>query len=406
MPSLKKRVIWIVPFIILIMVIIAFAWSYFYPPSLHAGNFDTAIVDIGPVMKTVPAEGIVEPENEVLLLSPASSIVLKIENGVGSNVNAGDVILRLDTKPIQDKIEKLTDQVEVKKNNLQKTLLNARSIRVDLGYNVEVKKLKIASLKSDLADQKQLLEVGGISPAKFEKTKQELVLAEKDLQTIQAKNTIRLKQLETEEKGLRLQIAIQQKELDDKIELLKKMSIRAPSAGIILEINGKEGEKVSTDRLLVRMSDLSTYKIQASIDDKMSDIIKTGKNVLALIDNDKLPGKIGAVSPAIKDRKIEFDVFLDQSDYYGLRPNLNIDLRVVIDGKDSVKRIARGPAFIDNNKQEVYVLKGGKAVLQKVETGLMGDEYVEIISGAEVGDKLIISDISSLRKLNEVEINY
>ena len=405
MPKLKKRIIWIIPSVILIIIIIAFAWSYFFPPFLQTGNYSTAIVDIGPVMKTVPAQGIVEPKNEVLMLSPASSIILKVDNGVGNKVNTGDIIIRLDTKPIQDDIEKFTDQLEVKKNNLQKTQLKARSVRVDLGYNVEVKKLKIASLKSDLDDQKQLLEVGGISPAKFEKTKQELVLAEKDLQTILAKNSIQLQQLEAEEKGLHLQIKIQQKVLDDKIELLKKMNIRAPSAGIILEINGKEGEKVNTDRLLVRISDLSTYKIQASIDDNMNDVIKTGKSVFALIDNKKLPGKIGTVSPTIKDRKIEFDVFLDQSDYYGLRPNLNIDLRIVIDGKDSVIRIVQGPIFNQSNLQEVYLIKGNKAILQNLETSLKGDDYIEIVSGAEVGDKMIISDITSIRKLNEVEIH-
>ncbi len=405
MPSVRKRVIWIIPIIIASIILVAFAWSYFFPPSLREGHFETAIVDMGPVMKTVPAQGIVEPENEVLLLSPAASVILKIVNGVGSKVNAGDVIMRLDTRPIQDEIEKLTDQLEVKKNNLQKTLLNASSIRVDLGYNVEVKKLKIASLKSDLADQKQLLDVGGISPAKYEKTKQELVLAEKDLQTIQTKNSIRLRQLKAEEKGLRLQIEIQQKELNDKFELLKRMNIRAPSSGIILEINGKEGEKVAKDRLLVRMSDLSTYKIRASIDDKMSDVIKTGKSVYALIDEKRLPGKIGTVSPAIKDRKIEFDVFLEQSDYYGLRPNLNIDLRVVIDGRDSVMRVVKGPAFNESNTQDVYIISGNKAVLHTLVTGLKGDEYIEIISGAEVGDKIIISDVTPMRKVNEVEIH-
>lgn len=404
MPSLKKRIIWIVPSLILLIVVVALVWSYYFPPSLHSGSLEVAIVDIGPVMKTVPAQGIVEPENEVLLLSPASSIILKIENGVGSKVNAGDIILRLDTKTIQDQIEKLSDQLEVKKNNLQKTQLSARSIRVDLGYSIEVKKLKIASLKSDLADQEQLLEVGGISPAKFEKTKQELVLAEKDLQTIQAKNSIKLQQLKAEEKGLLLQIEIQQKELDSKSDLLKKLNIRAPSAGIILEVNGKEGEKVNTDRLLVRMSDLSTYKIRASIDDKMDDAIKTGKTVYALIDNKKLSGKIGTVSPSIKDRKIEFDVFLNQSNYSGIRPNLNIDLRVVISGRDSVMRVIQGPAFNESNEQEVYIIQGDKALMRTLKTGLKGDEYVEIVSGVETGDKLIVSDITSLRKLNEVLI--
>ena len=386
------------------VVTAAVMWKNPMAPSVKSNQLETAKVEVGTVMQTVPAKGVVEPENEVLLLSPASSVITDIQNGVGSKVRRGDIILRLDDKPIRDKIEEIEDQIEVKNNHLEKTLLNDRNIRVDLGYNVEVKKLKIVSIKSELADQKQLLEVGGISPAKYEKTKQELTLAEKDLQTIQAKNAIRLKQLSTEEQGLKLQIEIQEKQLDQKKELLRKMVIRAPSSGIILEINGKEGEKVNTDRLLVRMSDLTTFKLSASIEDDYANVTKTGRGVFALIDGKKLPGKIGTISPTINDRKIEFDVFLDQSDYSKLRPNMEIDLMVVQTRKDSVLRVKKGPAFGKAKKHSIYFKESGKALLKEVKTGLSGTEYYEIEEGAKPGDELIISDISSFRKLKEVEL--
>ncbi len=149
-------------------------------------------------------------------------------------------ILRLDPKPIQDEIANIEDQLEVKRNNLHRNRLDARSTRLDLDYNVEMKKLRIASLKSEVSDEEELLEVGGISPAKFDKTKQELTLAEKELEMILSKNSIRLKQIEAEEEGLRLQIQIQEKELETKKENLSKTTVRAPSAGIIMSINGKD----------------------------------------------------------------------------------------------------------------------------------------------------------------------
>ncbi|MCK5705177.1 MAG: efflux RND transporter periplasmic adaptor subunit, partial [Cyclobacteriaceae bacterium] len=259
-------------------------------------------------------------------------------------------------------------------------------------------------IKSELVDQEQLLEVGGISPAKYEKTKQELTLAEKDLETIQAKNRIRLKQLATEEKGLKLQIEIQQKQLDQQNELLHKMAIRAPSSGIILEINGKEGEKVNTDRLLVVMSDLTTFKLRASIEDIHANATKTGMDVFALVDGERLSGKIGTISPTIKDGKIEFDVFLNQSDYSKLRPNMAIDILVVEIRKDSVLRIKKGPAFGNTNTHNLYIKEADKAKLQEVKTGISGNEYFEIKEGVKRGDVLIISDISSIRKLQEIEI--
>jgi HlyD family secretion protein len=259
-------------------------------------------------------------------------------------------------------------------------------------------------LKSELVDQEQLLEVGGISPAKIEKTKQELTLAEKDLETIQEKNSIRLQQLATEEKGLRLQIEIQEKELESKRELLSQMVIRAMSDGIILEINGKEGEKVNEDRLLVRMSDLSTYKISASIDDEMDDAIKTGRDVFALIDGSKLAGKIGNINPVIKDEKIEFDVYLERSDYPKLRPNLAVDLQVVVARRDSVPRMAMTPLFERGDNHEIYIVESGRAVLTTVGSGLKGDDFVEIVSGVGVGDRVIASNIVGLRKLKEIDL--
>ncbi len=402
---MTKVLVWTISILILGAIIAAIIWKNPLTPTVNSGAIETAKVEIGTVSITVPAKGIVEPESEVLLLSPASSLIVSIQNAVGSKVTKGDVILRLDSKPILDKIENIEDQIEVKYNNLDKTRLSAKNVRVDLDYNVEVKKLKISSIKSEHVDQEQLLEVGGISPAKHEKTKQELTLAEKDLETLLTKNNIRLKQLAAEEKGLLLQIDIQQKELDQQRELLNKMVIRAPSSGIILELNGNEGEKVNTDRLLVRMSDLSTFKLTASIEDVHGDVTKTGRGVFAMIDGEKLTGKIGTISPSIKDGKIEFDVFLDQSDFYKLRPNMSIDLLVIQTQKDSVRRIKKGPAFGKTNTHDVYTIESGKAFLKKVRTGLSGNDYLEIEDGVELGDELIISDISSLRKLKEIEIN-
>lgn len=401
---MTKVLIWIISIVTVGAIVTAVIWKNPLTPSVKSSSLKTVIVEYGPVLKTVPAKGIIEPENEVLLLSPASSIITGIKFDVGSEVQGGDIILQLDENPIIEQIENIEDQIEVKMNNLEKTQLNARNVRVDLDYNVEVKKLRIISLKSEIVDQEQLLEVGGISPAKFDKTKQELTLAEKDLETLQAKNSIRLQQLATDEKGLKLQIEIQKKQLDQKKELLKKMAIRAPSSGIILEINGKEGEKINTDRLLVRMSDLTTFKLSASIEDIYSEVTKTGRDVYAVVDGEYLTGKIGTISPTINDHKIEFDVFLDQSNYSKLRPNMDIELLVVEAKKDSVLRVKKGPAFGDTNNHELYIMVDNKAILRKIKTGLSGSEYFEIEDGVEQGDELIISDISSLRKLQEVEL--
>ena len=390
--------------LLLMAAIVVVVFVPFTADSSQSQDIQISDVDIGSVTRSFQGEGIVIPQSEVIILSPASSIIKEILKEVGSHVDANEPVIILDPTPIQTEIDKMQDQLEMKENSLRKNHLSARSTKVDLDYNVQVKNLRIASLKSELADQEQLLEVGGISPAKFEKTRQELELAEKDLIMLKEKNSIKLQQLEADEEGLRLQIDMQEKVLQAKEEALSKMIIRAPSAGIILSIRGKVGEKVNTDRLLIEMSDLTNFKIQGKVDDDYSEKIKTGTKVYVGLDNENLVGVIGSVNPVIRDRMIEFDVNLQESNHFKLRPNLTVDLNIVMAERDSVLRISNGPAIGRGREHQIYVLHEGGAVLRDIRTGLRTADYVEVLEGLEEGDRVVISDVSSSDKLDALEL--
>lgn len=403
---MKKPLVYISISLVGLMMIFAayYTFRYIIPTRLVKGEFKTAISEYGEVIKTIDAEGIVEPENEVLLRSVSGGVIKKILSVPGSHVRPGEIILMMDTEPVEKDIENEEDQLEVMRNNLTKNRLNARSTTVDMDYNVEMKKLKIASIKSDLSDEEQLLEVGGISPAKIAKTKQELVFAEKDLETTIEKNSIKLKQLDAEEEGLLLQIEIREKELERKRQILSEMIIRAPSSGIVLNIFGKEGEKFNSGDLLVQMSNMNSFKITASVDEQFADVVKTGGRVYASLENKQIPGKIGRVKPVIENTRVSFDVFLEENNNPNLIPNMKIKLEIVSSKRDSVLRIKKGQAFEGGGKQNLFIISADKAERREAEIGLIGSEYVEIIEGINEGEEIIISDISSFRHMKEVEI--
>jgi len=364
--------------------------------SSDSQKYHISIVDRGQVFIPIDAVGVVEPENEVILLSSLNSIIKKINKEPGSRVKKGEVIIELDKEPTLSEIGQINDQLEVKWNSLERSRLEEQMSRIDLDYNVEVKKLRIASIKSQLADEEQLLGVGGISSAKIAETKQSLVLAEKDLAVIMQKNAIRLRQLKTEEDGMNLQIEMQKKQLADKLVLLGLVNIKAPSDGIILTIAGKVGEKVGNDKMLITMSDLTTFKIKGSIDEKYSEFIKTGNSVFAFVDNEKMNGTIGNITPAIADNKIQFNVHLDVNNNSKLIPNRSIKLQVLKSVKNEVLRIASNNKFKANSEQTIYILDSGKRVERNVNLGMKGAYYQEVISGLKLGDKVISPDSPSI----------
>lgn len=377
--------------------------KYKVPSALKAGSFKTETVERGSVVSSIKASGIVESENEVLILSPARSIIKKVKKEPGSWVEKGELILQLDVENVKAEIERISDQLEMKKNSLEKTRLNAQSTRLDLGYNEEVKKLRITSLKSILADQEQLLEVGGISPARIEKTKQEIVLAEKDLETLKDKNSIRLKQLAADEKGLLLQINVQEKTLIEKQELLYKMNIVAPSAGIILAVAGNEGVRVDVDKTLVKMSNLSSFKVSGSIDEKYAKQIKTGNRVYVHFDNEALEGRVGNITPMVENKKVQFNVHLKEKSHPKLIANQNVEIHVVNSKRNDVLRIKKTEALASKKRHEIFIVEGNYAVKKEIILGTIGNDWCEIISGADEGDKMIVEAINS-RGLNKIEI--
>ncbi len=392
---------------ILVMVILAVGSCRLKQNPVNAADCLIIPVEEGSVYEPNVATGVVEAENEVLIQSPYTSLVKQIIKEPGSRVIKGELILIIDDELIKEEIDRLNDQLELKRNTLEKNNLNEFSTNIDLNYNEEVKKLNITSLKSQLADEEQLLEVGGISPAKIEKTRQEIALAEKDLVMVKQKNSIRLKQLKAEEQGLLLGIRIQEKELEDKISTLMKMRVTAPSDGIVLSISTKVGEKVNAGSVLIRMSDLSTFKIAGSVDDKLADFIKTGNKVYAVFDSERLPGYIGNVTPTIENNKILFNVHLEEKNHPKLIPNQNITLWVV--GKESEKtvRIKNLNVFEKEVPRFLYVLTEGEAIRREVTTGIRNPDYIQVLSGLEAGEKVIIpkQGLSAFHNSSSVVIN-
>jgi HlyD family secretion protein len=405
MGSQKRiKVFLLVAFALIALAAIGYYSRLFVPNTVKPGSFTTEIVDRGQVISATDAIGIVESENEVLVLSPGTGIIQSILAEPGSRIKKGDLILQLNTDAVKDDIENITDQLEVRRNSLKRTRLNAQSTRLDLEYNEEVKKLRIANLESQLADQEQLLEVGGISPARLDQTKQEITLAEKDLKTLVEKNSIRLQQLEAEEQGLLLQIGMQEKTLEERKQLLEKMSIRAPSDGIILTINGQVGEKVGTDNLLVRLSDLTSFKVSGSVEEQHAKQLKTGNQVIIMVDGEQLEGTVGNITPRVENNKVQFNVHLEQSSHPKLIANQQVQIQIINSLKNNTLRLKKIPDFDNSKKQKKFVVEGDKAIQKEFSLGIIGNEYCEILSGLNEGDIVVTEGLNAFRHMNEIEI--
>ena len=146
------------------------------------------------------------------------------------------------------------------------------------------------------------------------------------------------------------------------------------------------------------MSDLTTFKVRGMIDEKFSDYIKTGNQVFVFQENEKINGTIGNITPAVADNKIQFNVHLDTINSTKLIPNQSVKLQILKSVKDEVLRIPANNDFKTNSKGTVYIIDSGKRMPKTVTFGLKGSDYMEVISGLNEGDKVLIPNSPSLWK--------
>jgi HlyD family secretion protein len=391
----------------LVVILLGSSWyllKSFIEPELKSASIKTAKVERGDIFSSISASGVVEAEYEHLLLAPFSGKVQEIKKTSGSRVKKGDVILVLDQKPIKEQLENLNDQLKLNLNSYHQNQLNSSTLQLELDHQLEVKKLKISDLETQINEEQQLLDVGGIPEEKIRSTKQQLNLAKKELELVKSKNLIRVEKNKAEQEALNLNIRMKRREVAKTKELFDAAYVTAPDSGVVITIKGKEGQTMPQGTEMVRISDLSTYKLTGKIADSNAEKLHSGGKVIAINNDTKLLGTIGNIRPEVDNGMIKFDVFLQQNYHADLRPNLAMELQIITAEKRNTLRLPDGPFYDGSKELNVFCVENNIAINKTVKIGLANFEFVEILSGLKEGDEVIISDVSKVKHLNSVKI--
>lgn len=72
--------------------------------------------------------------------------------------------------------------------------------------------------------------------------------------------------------------------------------------------------------------------------------------------------------------------------------------------KDDVLRIANSSYYVGKGEYELFVVNGNQLLKRKVQLGDSNFEYVEVVSGLQEGDQVIVSDMNAYKDKNKLKI--
>lgn len=72
--------------------------------------------------------------------------------------------------------------------------------------------------------------------------------------------------------------------------------------------------------------------------------------------------------------------------------------------KDDVLRIANSSYYVGKGEYELFVVNGDQLLKRKVQLGDSNFEYVEVVSGLQEGDEVVVSDMNAYKDKNKLKL--
>ena len=363
-------------------------------------------VDKGTIEVSVSASGKVVPAFEEIINSPINTRIVEIYKKGGDSVDIGTPILKLDLQSVETDYKKLLDEEQMRSYKLNQLRVNNQTKLNDLAMKIKVSAMQLNRKKVELRNEQYLDSLGSGTTDKVRQAELSYNVAQLEYEQLEQQYDNEKEVLAAEYKVQELDFSIFRKGLAEMKRTLDDAQIRSPRKAILTYINNQIGAQVSQGSQLAVISDLSHFKVEGEIADTYGVRVAAGGKAIVKIGSEKLEGTVSSVTPLSKNGVISFTVQLNEDNNRRLRSGLKTDVYVMNAVKEDVMRIANASYYVGRGEYELFVRNSDKEIVKrKVQLGDSNFEFVEVASGLQPGDQVVVSDMSNYKNKNKLKLN-
>ncbi|HEV2352346.1 MAG TPA: HlyD family efflux transporter periplasmic adaptor subunit [Terriglobia bacterium] len=287
------------------------------------------------------------------------------------------------------------------KVKLETTLLDQKSVAATVGADYRQAKLQ-AEVDSKLAEN------GLISNLTVQ-------LDNVKADSLKTRNAIEQTRLSTDAASEQAQLDAQQAQIDQKKALyeLKKsqvelLHVRAGIEGVLQLLPVEVGQNVTAGTNIARVSQPSKLKAEVKIAETQVKDVALGQKATIDTHNGIIPGHVIRIDPSSVNGTVTVDCGLDGPLPSGARPDLSVDGTIELEKLNDVLYVGR-PTFgqPDSTVMLFKVIDHEKeAIKVPVKLGRSSVSTIEVLSGLNVGDEVILSDMSRYDAVDRIELSH
>lgn len=375
-------------------------------PTIDDATLYKDSVQQGDMVREVRGPGSLVPEHIRFITALSSARVERLVAQSGEHVPAGGVLLEMSNPDVQV----ATLQAEQTLSSAQVGLLNLRTSlntqRLGQEGVVASTRTQYIAASQDAATADSLLKRKLISPFEYNSkhaaaeeltTRVKLEKQKLDLltQTIDSQIAVQGRQVEL----LKTIAAFQQ-------NILASLIVKSQDAGVLQDLTLQPGQWVTAGTTLAKVVQPGSLKAVLRIPETQAKDVQIGQ--LASIDtrNGIVPGHVSRKDPSSSNGAVTVDVALDGPLPAGAVPDLSVDGTIQIERLKHVLSVGRPAYGAGTGLVGLYkVVDGGTAAVRvQVQLGRSSVNTVEVVRGLNVGDKIILSDMSQWDAAERVKL--
>ena len=396
----------------------------------------TEIAELKDITETVSASGKIQSEVAVAISPDVAGEIMRLTVKEGDKVKVGQLLVKIDPDIQQSNVERLQASLNTSKANLS----NSQS-------RLTQTQSRLANSTASFERSRKLFADKVISQSEFDLAKSEFEVASSEVDAAQQSVEANRFTVKSAQAGLR-----------EAEKNLTRTEIYSPVDGTVSKLNFQKGERVvGTSQMagsdIMTISNLNEMEVLVEVNE--NDIIRVGMGDSCDVEVDAYLGEtfkgiVTSIANSAKTDEIgtdqvtnfEVKVRLLRDSYAHLvnakqpgispfRPGMSAtvdvktrtvkkalgipvqavttrsaaDLKPAVEGEDKeAKKPEEGEddniavEIAEDAVEVVFVNQDGKAVMRQVKTGIQNSEFIEILSGLEKGDEIIVAPYRAVAK--------
>ncbi|HZH42673.1 MAG TPA: efflux RND transporter periplasmic adaptor subunit, partial [Lysobacter sp.] len=363
-----------------------------------------ATVERGTLVRDAAVNGRVVAAVSPTLYAPVAATVV-LRKHAGDRVKKGEVLAELVSPELANELARERSTLQQLEAEVGGARIDADRARLQAAREVDEAEIAVQAARRDLERIERAWKAGALAEIDYLRAKDALKSAE-----IRARNAARGTQLTSQDAGFDLKTRRQQAERQRLVvaELARRvdeLKVRAPVDGVIGTIAVADRAVVAANTALMTVVDLSRLEVELEVPETYADELGIGMPAEVRIGAQTVTGKIASISPEVVNAQVLARVRFDNGQPAGLRQNQRVAARVLIEERPNVLTVARGPFVDAHGGRYAYFVDGGSAERRPIRVGATSVSAVEILEGAQPGDRIVIAGSDGFGDAERVSIN-